>query len=125
MALSTETIKAAAVAARAADEKSGSDIVAMDLSNQLILSDVFLLVSGANDRQLKAISDEIERQLSFVGEKVIHREGGEDSSQWLLLDYGDLIVHIQSKEMRTYYALDRLWGDCPIITLPKVELRAE
>ncbi len=125
MALSTQTIKAAAVAARAADEKSGSDIVAMDLSNQLILSDVFLLVSGANDRQLKAISDEIERQLSFVGETVIHREGGGDSSQWLLLDYGDLIVHIQSKEMRTYYALDRLWGDCPIITLPKVELRAE
>lgn len=125
MALSTQTIKAAAVAARAADEKSGSDIVAMDLSNQLILSDVFLLVSGANDRQLKAISDEIERQLSFVGEKVIHREGGRDSSQWLLLDYGDLIVHIQSKEMRTYYALDRLWGDCPIITLPKVELKAE
>ena len=125
MALSTQTIKAAAVAARAADEKSGSDIVAMDLSNQLILSDVFLLVSGANDRQLKAISDEIERQLSFVGEKVIDREGGGDSSQWLLLDYGDLIVHIQSKEMRTYYALDRLWGDCPIITLPKVELRAE
>ena len=125
MALSTQTIKAAAVAARAADEKSGSDIVAMDLSNQLILSDVFLLVSGANDRQLKAISDEIERQLSFVGEKVIHREGGGDSSQWLLLDYGDLIVHIQSKEMRTYSALDRLWGDCPIITLPKVELRAE
>ena len=125
MALSTQTIKAAAVAARAADEKSGSDIVAIDLSNQLILSDVFLLVSGANDRQLKAISDEIERQLSFVGEKVIHREGGGYSSQWLLLDYGDLIVHIQSKEMRTYYALDRLWGDCPIITLPKVELRAE
>ena len=125
MALSTQTIKAAAVAARAADEKSGSDIVAMDLSNQLILSDVFLLISGANDRQLKAISDEIERQLSFVGEKVIHREGGGDSPQWLLLDYGDLIVHIQSKEMRTYYALDRLWGDCPIITLPKVELRVE
>ncbi|CAB4599378.1 MAG: ribosome silencing factor [Actinobacteria bacterium] len=125
MALSAQTIKAAAVAARAADEKSGSEIVALDLSNQLILSDVFLLVSGANDRQLKAISDEIERQLSFVGEKVIHREGGVDSSQWLLLDYGDLIVHIQSKEMRTYYALDRLWGDCPIISLPQVELRDE
>jgi len=125
MALSTQTIKAAAVAARAADEKSGSEIVAIDLSNQLILSDIFLLVSGANDRQLKAISDEIERQLSFAGEKVIHREGGGDSSQWLLLDYGDLIVHIQSKEMRTYYALDRLWGDCPIISLPQVELRVE
>ena len=125
MALSTQTIKAAAVAARAADEKSGSEIVALDLSNQLILSDVFLLVSGANDRQLNAISDEIERQLSFVGEKVIHREGGGATSQWLLLDYGDLIVHIQSKEMRTYYALDRLWGDCPIISLPQVELREE
>ena len=125
MALSAQTIKAAAVAARAADEKSGSEIVALDLSKQLILSDIFLLVSGANDRQLKAISDEIERQLSFVGEKVIHREGGGDSSQWLLLDYGDLIVHIQSKEMRTYYALDRLWGDCPIISLPQVELRDE
>lgn len=125
MALSTQTIKAAAIAARAADDKSGSEIVALDLSNQLILSDIFLLISGANDRQLKAISDEIERQLSFVGEKVIHREGSGDASQWLLLDYGDLIVHIQSKEMRTYYALDRLWGDCPIISLPDVQLKVE
>ena len=125
MALKAETISLTKLAVAAAEEKLAKDIVALDLSNQGILSDVFLIITGANDPQLEAISDEVQRELQKAGERPIRREGMGGSSQWILLDYGDLVIHIQHPEVRSYYALERLWGDCPIITLPKVELRAE
>jgi ribosome-associated protein len=116
MALKAETISLTKLAVAAAEEKLAKDIVALDLSNQGILSDVFLIITGANDPQLEAISDEIQRELQKAGERPIRREGMGGSSQWILLDYGDLVIHIQHPEVRSYYALERLWGDCPKLT---------
>lgn len=116
MALKAETISLTKLAVSAAEEKLAKDIVALDLSNQGILSDVFLIITGANDPQLEAISDEIQRELQKAGERPIRREGMGGSSQWVLLDYGDLVIHIQHPEVRSYYALERLWGDCPKLT---------
>ena len=117
MALKVETISLTKRAVAAAEEKLAKDIVALDLSNQGILADVFLIITGANDPQLEAISDEIQRDLQKVGERPIRREGMGGSSQWILLDYGDLVIHIQHPEVRSYYALERLWGDCPKLNL--------
>jgi ribosome-associated protein len=93
-------------------------MVALDLSDQLVLSEVFLIVTGANVRQVDSIADEIEEKLRLVGEKPARREGSEE---WILLDYSDLVVHIQSSELRKYYMLDRLWNDCPKIELEIVK----
>ena len=117
MALKPETVALTQRAVEAAEEKLARDILALDLSNQGILADVFLIVTGANDPQLEAISTEIQGQLQKLGEKPIHREGTGGSSQWILLDYGDLIVHIQHPEVRNYYALEKLWSDCPRIPI--------
>jgi ribosome-associated protein len=88
--------------------------VAIDLSEQLVLNQVFLLVTGSNEPQLQALSEEVQRKLAEVGEKPVRKEG---SGSWILLDYTDLVVHIQSTELRNYYMLDRLWNDCPKIEL--------
>jgi ribosome-associated protein len=84
----------------------------------MVLSEVFLIVTGANVRQVDSIADEIEEKLRLVGEKPARREGSEE---WILLDYSDLVVHIQSSELRKYYMLDRLWNDCPKIELDIVK----
>lgn len=117
MAPRKSTIDLTQKAAYAAIEKLGTDLVAIDLTGQMVLSEVFLLVSGQNERQIDAIADEIERQLSMIGEKSLRRESSE---HWILLDYGDLVVHIQTEEIRQYYMLDRLWNDCPTIALDAV-----
>ena len=108
------TLEHTQIAASAAIEKLGSDLLAMDLSEQMLLSEVFLLVSGGNERQIDAIADEVERQLSLLGEKPTRRESSEN---WILLDYQDLVVHVQTQQARQYYSLDRLWNDCPSIKL--------
>ena len=108
------TLEHTQIAAAAAIEKLGSDLLAMDLSEQMLLSEVFLLVSGGNERQIDAIADEVERQLSLLGEKPTRRESSEN---WILLDYQDLVVHVQTQQARQYYSLDRLWNDCPSIKL--------
>jgi len=104
-------------AAQAVIEKLGTNLVAVDLSEQLVLSEVFLIVTGQNERQVDAIADEVERKLAEIGEKPARRES---TGHWVLLDYSDLVVHIQSEEIRQYYMLDRLWSDCPIIKLDAV-----
>ena len=106
------------VAAQAAADKFGTDMVAIDLSDQLVLSEVFLIVTGQNVRQVDAIADFVEEKLRLVGDKPVRREGGEE---WILLDYSDLVVHIQSADLRRYYMLDRLWNDCPTIELDVVK----
>lgn len=108
------TLEHTQIAAAAAIEKLGSDLLAMDLSEQMLLSEVFLLISGGNERQIDAIADEVERQLSLSGEKPTRRESSEN---WILLDYQDLVVHVQTQQARQYYSLDRLWNDCPSIKL--------
>jgi ribosome-associated protein len=106
------------VAARAIADKFGTEMIAIDLSDQMVLSEVFLIATGANVRQVDAIADEVEEKLRLLGEKPARREG---TDEWILLDYSDLVVHIQSAELRRYYMLDRLWNDCPTIELNVVK----
>ncbi len=119
MAPRKSTIEHLEIAASAALEKLGKDLIALDLTEQMVLSEIFLLVSGANERQIDAIGDEIELRLSAVGEKPARRE---HSPHWILLDYEDLVVHIQTEEIRQYYMLERLWNDCPRIELDAVKV---
>jgi ribosome-associated protein len=106
------------IAALAAADKLAHDIVAYDVSDQLAITDVFLLCSGANDRQVRAIIDEVELRLRQAGASLVRREG-EREGRWVLLDYLDIVVHVQNKEERVYYALERIWKDCPQIPLPE------
>ena len=106
------------VAARAIADKFGTEMIAIELSDQMVLSEVFLIATGANIRQVDAIADEVETKLRLIGEKPARREG---TDEWILLDYSDLVVHIQSAELRRYYMLDRLWNDCPTIELDVVK----
>ncbi|GAA2123552.1 ribosome silencing factor [Nocardioides bigeumensis] len=105
------------VAARAASDKLATNILAFDVSDQLAITDAFLLASASNDRQVKAIVDEIEDKLREVGAKPIRREGQREG-RWVLLDYGEIVVHVQHEEERAFYALERLWRDCPALPLP-------
>lgn len=104
-------------AAHAARDKLATDVLAFDVSEQLALTDAFLLCSASNDRQVRAIQDAVEERLLELDAKPIRREG-EREGRWVLLDFGDIVVHIQHAEERVYYALERLWSDCPLIDLP-------
>lgn len=106
------------IAAEAAADKLATNIIAYDVSEQLVITDVFLLCSAANDRQVKAIVDEIEDKLRKAGAKPVRREG-EREGRWVLLDYLDVVIHVQHAEERVFYALERLWKDCPVIPLPE------
>ena len=117
MPASKSVVELTQVAARAIAEKLGTDMIALDLSDQLVLSEVFLIATGGNVRQVDSIADFVEEKLREIGEKPARREGTEE---WVLLDYSDLVVHIQSTTLRNYYMLDRLWNDCPRIELDVV-----
>ena len=105
-------------AAQAASDKLAENIIAFDVSEQLVITDAFLLVSGSNDRQVRAIVDEIEDRLRIEADVKPVRREGEREGRWVLLDYIDIVVHVQHEEDRTFYALERLWKDCPSISLP-------
>lgn len=119
MSASVRARELATAAAEAAADKLASDIIAIDVSSHLALSDVFVVASANNDRQLHAIVDNIMERLLEFGEKPLHREG-EREGNWALLDYADIVVHVQLKETRQYYRLDRLWNDCPLLDLSDV-----
>ena len=104
------------IAATAADSKQGVDLVALDVSGPLPLTDIFLLVTGRNERNVVAIASEIEDQLIANGSKPLRREGRAEG-RWILLDFGDLVVHVFHEEDRMYYSLERLWKDCPVIPI--------
>jgi ribosome-associated protein len=106
------------IAATAAADKLATDIIAYDVSEQLVITDAFLLCSAANDRQVRSIVDGIEEKLAKAGAKPVRREG-EREGRWVLLDYLDIVVHVQHAEERVFYALERLWKDCPLIPLPE------
>ena len=108
----------AIIAARAASSVKAQEIIALDVSEQLVLTDVFLIASGASERQVSAIVDAVEEQLFKEGVKPIRREG-KAQARWVLIDFGDVVVHVQHAEDRSYYALERLWKDCPAIDLPE------
>ncbi len=116
MPATLEAIALAQAAAEAAADKLATDIVAIDVSQYLVITDVFLLCTAANDRQVRAVVDAIEERLAREGEKPIRREG-EKESRWVLLDYGDIVIHVQIAEERIHYALERLWKDCPSVPL--------
>jgi ribosome-associated protein len=110
------------IAAEAAVDKLGTDLVAYDVSEQLAITDVFLVVTASNERQVGAVVDGIEEALRGADVKPVRREGDREQ-RWVLLDYLDLVVHIQHTEERQFYALERLWRDCPQISLSVDERR--
>ena len=117
MTATEHAIELVHAAALAAADKLGQHLVAFDVSEQLAITDAFLLASATNDRQVRAIVDEVEKKLREHGAKPIRREGHREG-RWVLLDYGDVVVHVQHEEERQFYALERLWRDCPVIKLP-------
>ena len=118
MTASDHAIDLVTRAARAASGKLATDIVAIDVSDHLVITDTFLVASAQNDRQVKSVVDGVEEELLKVGVKPIRREGERDG-RWVLLDFGEVVVHVQHEEERTYYSLERLWKDCPVIELPE------
>lgn len=117
MGADQKAIEMIEVAARAASEKLAENIIAFDVSEQLAITDAFLLCSAKNERQVQAIVDEIEEKLREYGAGPPRREGHREG-RWVLLDYADIVVHVQHEEEREFYALERLWRDCPMINLP-------
>jgi ribosome-associated protein len=104
-------------AAQAASDKLAEDVIAFDVSDQLVITDAFVLASASNDRQVKAIVEAVEDSLRELGAKPVRREGERDG-RWVLMDYAEIVVHVQHEEERAFYALERLWRDCPLIELP-------
>ncbi len=108
------------IAADAAVSKGGEDLVALNVSEPLPLVDIFLLVTGNSERNVAAIADEIEDRLVEAGHKRVRREGRAEA-RWVLMDFGDLIVHVFHGEERVYYGLERLWKDCPVVPIELTE----
>ncbi len=104
------------VMALAADSKQGEDLVALDVSGPLPLTDIFFLATGRNERNVQAIATEIEDKMIEGGAKPLRREGRAEG-RWILLDFGDVVAHVFHEEDRLYYSLERLWKDCPAIAL--------
>lgn len=109
-----------AIAALAAAEKGATDIVALDVSDTLVITDAFFIASADNERQVNSIIEEIEDKLRESGHKALRREGTREG-RWALLDYGDLVVHVQHDDERDFYGLERLWKDCPAMEIEGIE----
>ncbi len=118
MTATERAVELVTLAAGAAADKLATDIIAYDVSEQLVITDAFLLCSASNDRQVKSIVDEIEDKMRKSGAKPVRREG-EREGRWVLLDYLDVVIHVQHAEERVFYSLERLWKDCPVISLPE------
>lgn len=114
MTATAEAIQMAEIAARAAASKLAQDVVVIDVSEQLVITDCFVIATATNERQVGAIVDEVEEQMRLAGRKPARREGTREG-RWVLLDYVDIVVHIQHTDERNFYALDRLWRDCPVV----------
>jgi ribosome-associated protein len=118
MTASAEARDTALLAAQAAADKLATDVSIVDVSDRLAITDAFVLASAPNERQVQSIVDEVEERLREHGIKPVRREGVAES-RWVLLDFVDVVVHVQHAEERAYYALERLWKDCP--TIPFVD----
>lgn len=118
MTATPRAIELIETAATAAADKLARDIVAYDVSEQLAISDAFLLCTGANDRQVRSIMDEVEDKMREAGAELVRREGVTEG-RWILLDYADIVVHVQNSEERMFYSLERIWKDCPRLPLPE------
>lgn len=118
MAATPESIELTYIAARAASEGKATSITAIDVSERFVLTDVFLVISGSTERQVRALVDDVEEALHKVGHRRLRREGLEGQARWVIVDFGDIMVHVQQDEDREFYALEKLWGDQPVIELP-------
>ena len=117
MTATERAVELLTAAAEAAHDKKAENVIAFDVSEQLAITDAFLVASASNDRQVRAIVDAIEERLRTLDAKPVRREG-EREGRWVLLDYLEIVVHVQHDEERTFYSLERLWRDCPLIPLP-------
>ena len=117
MTATDRAIQLAVAAAEAASDKLADDIVAFDVSERMAITDVFLVCSASNDRQVRSVVDAVEEKLRGLSARPVSREG-EREGRWVLLDYVEIVVHVQHAEERVFYALERLWKDCPTIELP-------
>lgn len=124
MTASAQAVEMAQIAARAADEKLATDVVVLDVSDQLVITDCFVIASAPNERQVNAIVDNVEEKLRLAGHKPVRREGTREG-RWVLLDYVDVVVHIQHSDERNFYALERLWKDCPQVEVPGLAAPAQ
>lgn len=115
-----QSLRLAKVAALAARDKLAEDVLAIDVSDHLPLTDVFVIASAPSERQVGAIVDEVEDKLREHGARLLRREGERDG-RWVLLDFGDIVVHILHEREREFYALERLWKDCPQVDLATVD----
>ncbi|KAA9158587.1 ribosome silencing factor [Amycolatopsis acidicola] len=120
MAATSEAREMASVAAHAAADKKATDVVVLDVSDQLVITDAFVIASAPNERQVGAIVDSVEEKLRVAGHKPVRREGAREG-RWVLLDYVDVVVHVQHDEERSFYGLERLWKDCPRIAVPELD----
>ncbi|MGB3304095.1 ribosome silencing factor [Gordonia sp. (in: high G+C Gram-positive bacteria)] len=120
MTAAPEAREMVAIAALAAAEKGATDIVALDVSDTLVITDAFFIASADNERQVNSIIEEIEDKLRESGHKALRREGTREG-RWALLDYGDLVVHVQHDDERDFYGLERLWKDCPAMEIEGIE----
>ncbi|PJM73142.1 ribosome silencing factor [Bifidobacterium primatium] len=117
MPAAADSIESVRIAAQAADSVKATDIVAIDVSDTVGITDAFVIASGSSDRQVVAIAEEIEKQLHIVrGIDARSREGFEQG-EWILLDFGDFVVHVMLEDKREFYDIERLWKDCPTIDL--------
>ena len=112
VAATDEARRLALVAAQAAADKKAHEVVILDVSDQLVITDCFVIASAPNERQVEAIVDNVEEKMRAAGTKPVRREGAREG-RWVLLDFIDIVVHVQHAEERSFYGLERLWKDCP------------
>jgi ribosome-associated protein len=117
MSASDRAVELGLAAAQAAADKLANDILLLDVSDQLVITDVFLVASADNDRQVRSIVEAVEDRLKSLGAQPVRREGLKEG-RWVLLDFGEVVVHVQHTQDREFYSLERLWKDCPAIDLP-------
>lgn len=117
MSAPDESLDLARVAAQGAADRLASEVIGLDVSEQVVITDVFLVCSGDSERQVTAIVDGVEEALLKERSRKPLRREGERDARWVLLDYGDIVVHVQHAEDRAFYALERLWRDAPVLDL--------
>lgn len=125
MTASDESLDLARVAAQAAADKLAQEVIGLDVSEQVVITDIFLVCSGTSERQVAAIVDGVEEALLKDRSRKPLRREGERDARWVLLDYGDIVVHVQHAEDRAFYALERLWRDAPALDLEVPDGRPE
>ncbi|MCT1557269.1 ribosome silencing factor [Helcobacillus massiliensis] len=116
MSIPQESIDMARVAGQAATDRLAEKVIALDVSEQLAITDIFVIASADSERQVSAVCNGIEQDMHKAGYKLKRREG-ESDARWILMDFTDIVVHVQHAEDREFYALDRLWRDAPVIDL--------